>query len=125
MGDKEKTMQKESKIVIADDNHEICELVSDILKDVGYSVDSVHTGYELLAYLETNNPKVIILDLMMPDKDGMSILGTLKEVSPLSRIIIYTGYSEYKNSIYARTADRFIVKGSSIQGLLDAIEELS
>ncbi|MFC1570511.1 response regulator [Candidatus Omnitrophota bacterium] len=125
MAEQEKTIQKESRIVIADDNHEICDLISDILKDVGYNVDAVHTGYELLAYLETNNPRVIILDLMMPDKDGMSILGTLKEVSPLSRIIIYTGYSEYQNSVYARAADRFIVKGSSIQGLLDAIEELS
>jgi len=122
---KSKQMNQQGKIVIADDNVEICDLIKDILKGVGYEVDAVNNGYELLAYLETNNPKVIILDLMMPDKDGMSILGTLREISPLSRIIIYTGYSEYKNSVYARVADRFLVKGTSIEGLIKAVEELS
>lgn len=118
-------MNQPGKIVIADDNVEICDLIKDILKGVGYDVDAVHNGYELLAYLETNNPRVIILDLMMPEKDGMSILGTLREISPLSRIIIYTGYAEYQNSVYARTADRFLVKGASIEGLIKAVEELS
>ena len=118
-------MNQQGKIVVADDNLEICDLLKDILKGFGYDVDAVHNGYELLSYLETNNPKIIILDLMMPEKDGMSILGTIKEVSPLSRIIIYTGYSEYQNSVYARTADKFLVKGASIEGLIKAVEELS
>ena len=118
-------MPRRKKVVIADDNKEICELVSDLLNDVGYAVDSVYDGYELLAYLEKNNPTVIILDLMMPNKDGMSILGTLKQVSPLSRIIIYTGYQEYANSVYARTADRFLIKGSSMNELLKAVKDLT
>jgi len=118
-------MNQQVKVVIADDNVEICELIKDILNGFGFDVDAVHNGYELLAYIENHNPKVIILDLMMPEKDGMSILGTLKQVSPLSRIIIYTGYSEYQNSVYARTADRFIVKGASIEGLVKAVKELS
>ena len=118
-------MNQQAKVVIADDNVEICDLIKDILKGFGFDVDAVHNGYELLAYLETHNPKVIILDLMMPEKDGMSILGTLKQISPLSKIIIYTGYSEYQNSVYARTADRFIIKGATIEGLIKAVEELS
>ena len=118
-------MNQQAKVVIADDNVEICDLIKDILKGFGFDVDAVHNGYELLAYLDTHNPKVIILDLMMPEKDGMSILGTLKQISPLSKIIIYTGYSEYQNSVYARTADRFIVKGATIEGLIKAVEELS
>lgn len=118
-------MNQQAKVVIADDNVEICDLIKDILKGFGFDVDAVHNGYELLAYLDTHNPKVIILDLMMPEKDGMSILGTLKQISPLSKIIIYTGYSEYQNSVYARTADRFIIKGATIEGLIKAVEELS
>ncbi|MFH1552999.1 MAG: response regulator [Candidatus Omnitrophota bacterium] len=118
-------MQKKSRIVIADDNKQICEVVTDVLTGSGYEVDSVYNGYELLAYLENNNPAIIILDLMMPEKDGLSILGTLRQLCPYSRIIIYTGYQEYENSVYARAADRFIVKGGSIGGLVSAVEELS
>lgn len=118
-------MQQQAKVVIADDNKEMCELVIDILADKGYEVDSVYNGYELLSYLESHNPSVIILDLMMPEKDGLSILNTLKQVSPYSRIIIYTGYQEYEKSVYARTADRFLVKGGSIEELIDAVGDLS
>ena len=118
-------MQQFKKVLVADDNKELCELIADILKGVGYEVDSVHNGYEILAYLEEKTPAVIILDLMMPEKDGISILDTIKRVSPHSRIIIYTGYQEYGNSVYARTADRFLVKGGDVEDLIKAVDELS
>ncbi|MFH1878309.1 MAG: response regulator [Candidatus Omnitrophota bacterium] len=118
-------MRHHGKVVIADDNEEMCDLVRDIFSEMGYGVDAVHNGYELLSYLKENTPAVIILDLMMPQKDGLSILGTLKQISPYSRIIIYTGYHEYEKSIYARTADKFLVKGRSIKELINAVEEFA
>ena len=118
-------MQKQKLIVVADDNKEICDLIIDIFEELGYEVNAVYDGYELIAYLEKNNPSVIILDLMMPGKDGLSIFNTLKQVSPYSRIIIYTGYQEYEDSVYARTADRFVLKGDSLQNLISAVEELT
>ena len=118
-------MKQNKKIVIADDNKELCEVVSDILTESGFIVDAVYNGYELLTYLEDNVPTVIILDLMMPEKNGLSIFDTIKQVSPNSRIIIYTGYQEYQASVYARSADRFLVKGGEIEDLVNAVEELS
>ena len=118
-------MKHPRSVVIADDNKEISELIVDILTKFGYKVDSVYNGYELLSYLQNKSPSIIILDLMMPEKDGLSILGTLKQVSPYSRIIIYTGYQDYQNSVYARTADRFVVKGNSMNELIEAVKELS
>ncbi len=118
-------MPEHRRVVIADDNREICELISDVLGHSGYNVDTVYNGYELLSYLENNNPSIIILDLMMPEKTGLSILSTLKQVSPYARIIIYTGYQEYENSVYARTADRFLVKGGSMEDLIQAVQDLT
>jgi DNA-binding NtrC family response regulator len=118
-------MQQQRKVVIADDNKGICDVVKSILGDEGYEVDMVHNGYELLAYLENNNPSIIILDLMMPAKNGLSVLGTVKQIAPYSRIVIYTGYQEYENSVYARTADRFLVKGESMEDLVKAVGELT
>ena len=118
-------MKSMKKVVIADDNKAVCDLVISILGSSGYEVDAVSNGYELLAYLRENNPSVIILDLMMPEKDGISIISTLKEVSPYSRIIIYTGYQEYENSVYARTVDKFLVKGGKMDNLIEAVQELA
>lgn len=118
-------MGTRKKLVIADDNKELCELVVEILGRHGYDVDAVYNGYELLAYLENNNPLVVILDLMMPDKDGISVFSTIKQLAPLSHIIIYTGYQEYQDSVYARKADRFIVKGGAVEKLIEAVKELT
>ena len=112
------------RIVIADDNLEICELITDTLKNMGHEVVTVHDGYELLKHLELNSPDIIILDLMMPEKNGISILSTIKQSSSNSRIIIYTGHHEYRTSVYARKVDRFVVKGDSIEKLIAAVQEL-
>ena len=118
-------MDQKGRIVIADDNRELCKLLVDILTLYGYQVDSVNDGYQLLSYLEKNNPVVVILDLIMPEKSGISIFDTIKQLAPYTRIIIYTGYQEYKDSVYARRADRFLIKGSSVEGLIDAVKELA
>ncbi|MFH1412257.1 MAG: response regulator [Candidatus Omnitrophota bacterium] len=114
---------KGKKIVIADDNRELCDLVNDVMRRQGHEVSSVYNGYELIAYIEKNTPAVIILDLMMPGKDGLSIIDTIKQLSPYSRIIIYTGYHEYKRSVYGRSVDDFVVKGGSIKDLVTAVEK--
>ena len=116
---------RNKRVVIADDNEELCDLVKDILRGMGFEADSVHNGYELITYLETHNPSVIILDLLMPDKDGISIFDTIRQLSEYTRIIVYTGYQEYEGSVYARKADRFLVKGNDIDHLIKAVEELA
>ena len=113
-------------IVIADDNEDFCFLLSDILKTKGYEqIDTVGDGYELVALLEKANPSVIVLDLMMPGKDGVQVFDSIKTISPYSRIIIYTGYDHYKDSVYARKSDRFVLKGADFSELLQAIKELA
>ncbi|KJJ84903.1 Signal transduction response regulator, receiver region domain protein [Candidatus Omnitrophus magneticus] len=113
------------KIVIADDNRDIRKIISNLFVDLGHDVKVVEDGYALLGYLENNVPDVIILDLMMPRKGGIAIISTIKQISPFSCLIIYTGHSEYENTIYARKAEHFIVKGENINKLISAVEESS
>ncbi|HNX91810.1 MAG TPA: response regulator [Candidatus Omnitrophota bacterium] len=117
-------MNAKKQVVIADDNKELCELVKDILEDRGYEVAMAGDGYELLAYLAEHNPLVIILDLMMPHKDGMAVFNSVRQLVPYAHIIIYTGYEEFSGSIYARKADRFLLKGADIEELITAVDEL-
>jgi CheY-like chemotaxis protein len=117
-------MNTGTQIVIADDNAEIRQLLTDTLTSLGYQTDAVSDGYELLSYMEGKTPALIILDMMMPEKSGASIFNTLKQMSPYTRIIIYTGHSDYENSVYARSADRFLIKGRNIMELIKAVKEL-
>lgn len=119
-------MERKVEIVIADDNPNICQTLTDILVEEGYRVHAVRNGYELLSYLKSSGrtPEVIILDLIMPEKDGLDIFDSIKSIAPDVRIVIYTGYQKYEKSIYAKTADRFLLKDSPPKKLLEALKEL-
>lgn len=117
--------QEKINIVIADDNLNIRQTLKDILIEKGYCVDVVKDGYELLDYLKKDrSAHIIILDLLMPVKDGLEIIFSIKSVSPETKIIIYTGFKKYENSVYARAADRFLLKSESPAKLLQTIREL-
>ena len=117
-------MSKKAKIVIADDDAGIRATLTDILTERKYAIDAVENGYELLVNLKKKSPQIVILDLMMPEKDGIEVLSAIRSISPNTKIIIYTGFKKYENSIYARSADKFLLKGESPEKLLQTIEEL-
>jgi DNA-binding NtrC family response regulator len=117
-------MNAKKTILIADDNKNICNTLSDILSDVGYEVDSVFDGYELLAYFEKKIPRLVILDIMMPAKGGLDVLNAIKSVAPDTKVIIYTGFAQYQKSVYASVVDHFLLKTDSPDKVLEVVESL-
>jgi len=69
-----------AKILIADDDLYIRELYEEILKDAGYEVDISVDGQECLDKLSTTNYELVLLDIMMPKKDGLAVLNDLKNL---------------------------------------------
>ncbi len=120
-----KDLRQKVRIVIADDNPGICQTLKDILTESDYQVDTVSNGYELIAYLKESTPNIVILDLMMPQKDGTEVFDTIRSMSMDIKIIIYTGFQRYEGSVFAHTAEKFILKDEDPKKLLKAIEELS
>ena len=118
-------MKEKKKIVIAEDNRDLCELLKDILEEEGYLVEYVHDGFALISYLKIKQDiDVIILDLIMPEKGGISIFDTVRSIAPASKLIIYTGYTSYRNSIFAREADAFVNKTDGAERLIKILKEL-
>jgi CheY-like chemotaxis protein len=117
-------MSQKTRILIADDNPNIRQTLGDILSERGYAVDTVKDGYELLSYLRGRSPDVLILDLIMPQKDGIEVFSAVKGLSPNTKIIIYTAFQRYEYSLYAQTADKFLLKSESPDKLLEAIAEV-
>jgi DNA-binding response OmpR family regulator len=66
------------KILIVDDDPDLVEAVSIILESKGYTVAAAYGGVEGLEKAKTEKPDLIVLDVMMPDKDGYEVCRELK-----------------------------------------------
>ncbi|MDD4957503.1 MAG: response regulator [Candidatus Omnitrophica bacterium] len=118
-------MEEKKKIVIAEDSPSLCEVLKDILEREGYEIHIVHEGYSLISFLQQNqDTDAILLDLFMPDKSGLSVFNTVRSVAPATKLIIYTGYSSYKNSVFAKEADAFVDKAEGAEKLINTIKSL-
>ena len=67
------------RILLAEDERSLSSAVTALLERSKYSVDAVYDGEEALAYLETGNYDAVILDIMMPKVDGLTVLRRLRE----------------------------------------------
>lgn len=83
------------KILIIDDDPDVVLFLSTMLKDHGYGTIDAHDGQEGLEKAKEELPDLILLDLMMPKKSGISLLSDLREENNLKKIpvIMVTGVS--------------------------------
>ena len=65
-------------ILLVDDDAGVSNLVADILEEEGYGVQTVTTGAEAEAAIERLNPDLVILDIMLPDADGLMLCARLR-----------------------------------------------
>ena len=66
-------MHQPQRILIVEDEQRLAALVADYLKAAGYQVDQLHTGETVLDWVRTHRPDLILLDLMLPGKDGLTL----------------------------------------------------
>ena len=90
--------QKETRVLVADDDHSIRQLVCTIVKREGLQVDCAADGAEAIAFLEANDYAVILLDLMMPRVDGFAVVEHIR-THPMRQkpvILVITAYADQK-----------------------------
>src|SRR2546427_13160625 len=75
------------KILVADDEWLICDLLRRILSPV-YEVVTATNGREALALFEQHRPQITLLDLVMPEMDGIQVLRRIREIDPEASVII-------------------------------------
>lgn len=118
------------KIVIADDHHLFIAGLKTILGNVeGYEFDFVgiaHTGESLLPLLKKCKPELLLLDLNMPERDGLDVLGSIREDYPDLKILALTMYDESKivKSAFKSGVDGYVLKNVSKNELIRAITEV-
>ncbi len=87
------------RILLAEDEKSLSRAVQTILEKNHYSVDTVFDGAEALAYLQSNNYDGVILDIMMPKMDGITVLKTIREQGIKVPVLILTAKSEVDDKV--------------------------
>ena len=112
-------------ILIADDDDAICEALSDVVElKSDYSTGTARTAREALDKAREQFFNVALLDLTLPDMDGMELLRQLKELHQATEIIILTGHTslEMASEAVGEGAFAYLIKPSSPGELMGAIE---
>lgn len=82
------------KILIVDDQYGIRVLLQEVLQKEGYNIFQAANGHQALAITREEDPDLVLLDMKIPDMDGIEILKELKKFNPKIRVIILTAYGE-------------------------------
>ncbi len=94
-------------ILIVDDDPDIRESLSDMLSHEGYAVQGAATGNEALRYAKQEQYGAALLDIQLPDLNGLSVLKVMMELDPSLPIIILTGNATPENTIGSLTKGAF------------------
>jgi len=115
--------QAANHVLIIDDEKSIVESLSSILKEEGFSVFSAKDGKEGLALFEHVRPKVVLLDVWLPEMDGLDVLRHMREADTDAVIIVISGHGTISTAVEAvkMGATDFLEKPLSIDKVLEVI----
>ena len=117
--------KNKSTILVVDDDSGLCDLLRQYLEKQGYRVDTVEDGKEMDIYLKNSSPDLIILDLMLPGEDGLSIAKRLNGNRKIPLIMLSACGEEVDRIIGLEVgADDYLAKPFSPRELLARIRSV-
>ena len=111
------------RILIAEDERDLNRLIKKRLKENGYSVDACFDGEEVLDYLQCAEYDALILDIMMPKKDGIAVLQRLRERENAIPVLLLTAKDSIEDRVTGLDAgaDDYLVKPFELEVLYSRI----
>ncbi|MBI2221570.1 MAG: sigma-54-dependent Fis family transcriptional regulator [Acidobacteria bacterium] len=94
-------MKPAASILLVDDDDPFRTVLAGELERLGFAVSGAASGAEALARAADREPEVVLLDLRLPDMDGLEVLTALREKSPSSDVIMLTGHGSIDTAIEA------------------------
>jgi two-component system response regulator AtoC len=118
-------MDETARILVVDDDENIRKVLTTILEEEGYQVDSAETAKEAIEKTKKNFYNLALVDIRLPDMEGVKLLTKMRDTTPKMRKVIITGYPTLQNAIEAVNsgADAYIVKPFDMDKVLETIRE--
>ena len=87
------------KILVVDDDNDMCLLLSRFLTRNGYQVSTANSGQAAIEWMRKNEPALVLSDFRLDDMTGVELLAKVKEMHAEAAVIIITGYSDVKDAV--------------------------
>ena len=94
------------------------------LEEEGYTVVLAGDGREALQRFAEVKPDVVVLDIQMPNMDGIEALGKLLSIDNRIPVILHTAFSSHKSNFMTWSADAYVVKSSDLAELKAKVREV-
>jgi CheY-like chemotaxis protein len=116
-------------VLVAEDDAQYRKLLKEVLENFGYQVLTTANGKEALRVFQEQTPKLVITDIIMPEKEGIETIRELRKMAPDVKIIAISGGGIGSADIYLKIAkavgaDRTIEKPIVIDDLMYAVSVL-
>jgi DNA-binding NarL/FixJ family response regulator len=113
------------RVLVVDDHEVVCRGLTALLASTGdlVCVGTAGSGEEALAAVARHAPDVVLLDLSMPNGDGISVVRALREADRPVRALVLTSFQEPERvlEVMRAGADGYLLKDSSAEGILDGV----
>jgi DNA-binding NtrC family response regulator len=96
-----------ARLLIIDDEPDSSEFLKLLVEPRGYLVRTAQNAVEARKVLETWQPEIVLMDLILPDTDGIELLKEFKESTPESQVIMVTGYGSVTKAVEAMRSGAF------------------
>jgi len=118
------TNKNPKKILVVDDEENMRWILTNVLKKAGYRVITADDGKKAVQKVIENDPDIILLDIKMPEMDGIQVLERVRELNPSIPVIIITAFADVKNAVQAMKlgAHDYLIKPFDNSELLLIIE---
>ena len=113
------------KILIIDDDPEMTSLLSEFLTDHKYSVEIYHSPLKALEFLQKNSVDLVLLDIMMPEMDGLNVLRKIREHSEVP-VMMLTAKGDVSDKVVGLElgADDYLSKPFEPQELIARVQSI-
>ncbi|MBO5535451.1 MAG: response regulator transcription factor [Clostridia bacterium] len=115
------------KILLAEDTRDLNRVLTVALEHAGFDVDSAFDGEEALAYLEKNGYDLLILDIMMPKKNGIEVLREVRSYDNMTPVLLLTAKAEVDDRVAGLDAgaDDYLPKPFAMKELMARVRALT
>ncbi len=113
------------RILVVDDEENLLHFLSKLLKGEGYRVKTAETGAKALERAKEADFDLAILDIKLPDMDGVAVLRAFREVVPAANVVMITAYGSIESAVEAMKAGAYdyIVKPFRAEEILKTVEK--
>ena len=115
------------KILLAEDTRDMNHVLAAALTHEGYDVDSAFDGEEALDFVRTNGYDAMVLDIMMPKKDGLQVLKELRAETIVTPVLLLTAKAEVDDRVNGLDAgaDDYLTKPFAMKELLARVRAMT